>query len=224
MASGLLRHADEQTVVGLAAVLRAVEEGGLDSSGFERWAVVAAPRYLGRTMFFKTAFPQFLAEGAWGVSPHLISNQSLHSASGVISQALRARGPNLGVGGTPGCELEAFLWAATTLDEGTAPAVWVVLSGWGALQPGDAVESGTGEFFGCAVALRAPAAVQHGERLRVLPDAVSFEPPGDSSPARPSLAEWLGVAGGAPLTRSALPLESPRCARTSPALVARDRL
>jgi hypothetical protein len=121
----LLRHADEQTVVGLAAVFRAVLEGGLDLAGFGDWSVLAAPRYHGRAAF-ERAFPTFQREGAWGVSPHLIPAHSLHSPSGTISQALKAQGANLGVGGTPGGEREALLFASTLLRVGGIAGVWVV--------------------------------------------------------------------------------------------------
>ena len=44
----LLKHADEQTVVGLAAVCRAAQDYGLSDASFHDWGVLAAPRYFGR--------------------------------------------------------------------------------------------------------------------------------------------------------------------------------
>jgi 3-oxoacyl-(acyl-carrier-protein) synthase len=92
-----LKHADEQTVVGLAAVYQAIDDHALAPAGaarpFADWAVVAAPRFIGRAALAQ-ALPRFVREGAWGVSPHLIPHRSLHSMSGAISLALKAHGPN----------------------------------------------------------------------------------------------------------------------------------
>jgi hypothetical protein len=135
--ASLLKHADDQTVVGLVAVIEAIHHENLDPATFAGWGVIAAPRFLGRTAF-ETSFPVFQAEGAWGVSPHLISQNSLHSLSGTISQALKAHGPNLGIGGSPGAELEAFLAAATFLTEcPPEEGVWLVLTGWNTLREDD---------------------------------------------------------------------------------------
>jgi len=200
--SKVLTHADEQTVVGLAAVLRAVGSGGLDPAGFAAWGVVAAPRFPGRRAF-DAAFPQFLAEGPWGVSPLLISSHSLHSVSGVVSQVLKAHGPNLGVGGAPGGEEQALLAAAAMLAEGTVPGVWVVSTGW---DPGwDGAEDGgsAGVCEALALALTAPRPGWTGPRLVVAPGAVRFEPavwrvdPGHDrrhGPHAPAPASVPGVA------------------------------
>jgi hypothetical protein len=164
----LLRHADEQTVVGLAAVLLAIREGGLDPAGFGDWAVLVAPRYLGRATFERT-FPTFQQEGAWGISPHLIPAHSLHSPSGTISQVLQARGPNLGVGGTPGGEHEALLFASTLLLSGASPGVWVVLTG----RRGEANGVGpAGDFEAIALALAPSKFGFEGPRLWVSPDEI----------------------------------------------------
>jgi hypothetical protein len=174
----LLRHADEQTVVGLAAVLRAVREGGLDPAGFGTWGVVSAPRFPGRGRF-DSAFPEFLEEGAWGVSPHLVPNHSLHSVSGIVSQALGARGPNLGVGGAPGEELEAFLAAAVLLDDRSMAGVWIVLTGW---DPGRDDAGRPGDFGACdalalALILAATTEGSPGTRLWLHPGGVQVESP-----------------------------------------------
>lgn len=125
--AGFLKHADEQTVAGLAAVYQAIERAGLHSACFRDWGVVAAPRFLGRPTM-AAALQRFAAEGAWGVSPHLIPHRSLHSISGTISQALKIHGPNFGVGGGPGGTVEVLL-AATALLEGKGlPGVWIVLT------------------------------------------------------------------------------------------------
>src|SRR5262249_42903991 len=76
------------------------------------------------------ALQNFLAEGVWGTSPHLIPHFALHSASGTISLALGLHGPNLGVGGGLHAAAEGFLTALTWLSSGAVPGVWLVLTGW----------------------------------------------------------------------------------------------
>jgi hypothetical protein len=125
----LLRYSDEQTIAGTAAVFTAIAGMGVPPIGFEDWGVVAAPRYLGRA-HLAVALRNFLREGVWGTSPHLIPHFALHSASGTISLALGMHGPNLGVGGGLYCALEGFLAALTWVSTGIAPGVWLVLSGW----------------------------------------------------------------------------------------------
>ena len=46
-AASFLKHADEQTVAGLAAVFQAIHRGGLAGTAFTDWGVVAAPRFSG---------------------------------------------------------------------------------------------------------------------------------------------------------------------------------
>jgi hypothetical protein len=124
-----LKHADEQAVVALAAVFQALERAGLTVGRFAGWGVLAAPRFLGRAAL-AAAMQRFAQEGAWGVSPHLIPQRSLHSLSGIVSQALGLRGPNFGVGGGPRGEAQALLVAAGLLAHGELPGLWVVLTGW----------------------------------------------------------------------------------------------
>jgi hypothetical protein len=96
---------------------------------FRDWCVVAVPRSIGR-LPLANALTKFRAEGAWGVSPHLIPHRSLHSVSGTISQALKIHGPNFGVGGGPGGAGEGLLTAATLVVGDRLPGVWLVLTGW----------------------------------------------------------------------------------------------
>ena len=203
----LLRHADEQTVIGLAAVLRAIGGAGLDRASFGEWAVLVAPRYLGREAF-ERAFPTFQAESAWGVSPHLIPAHSLHSPSGTISQALKAHGPNLGVGGTPGGELEALLYASTLLTAGSVPGVWVVLTG-----REDGNDSAV--FEALALALTVPNPGFDGVRLRVAPGEVRAF--GLADPSGLGVSRWLapGVLRlDQPLASGAVPQPHFRPTRT----------
>jgi hypothetical protein len=129
LAAAFLKHADDQTVVGLNAVLRAIHTHNLAHTDFSRWSVLAAPRYLARAILAQ-ALKRFAQEGAWGVSPHLIPHRSLHSVSGTVSQALNIHGPNFGVGGGPGSAGKALLAAATQLVGDQLPGVWVIMTGW----------------------------------------------------------------------------------------------
>ena len=94
--TSVLKHSDEQTVVGLAAVFHAIQDGGLDPAGFRDWGVLAAPRFLGRCTV-GCHLTRFAGEGAWGVSPHLIPHFALHSPSGTISKWCTP--PNVGSAG-----------------------------------------------------------------------------------------------------------------------------
>lgn len=124
-----LRHADEQTVAALAAVLHAIRDSGATIGDFTDWGVVAAPCFLGRAML-AAALQRLAAEGAWGISPHLIPHRSQHAMSGTISQVLKIFGPNLGAGGGPGSLVEALLAGSVLLDGNQLPGVWVVATEW----------------------------------------------------------------------------------------------
>ncbi len=174
--SKALTHADEQAIVGLAAVLKAIDASGLDPAGFDGWGVVASPRFMGRSAF-DAAFPQFLNEGPWGVSPWLISSHSLHSVSGVVSQVLKAHGPNLGVAGTPGGEEQAMLAAAVMLAEGSAPGVWIVATGWNPGWDGQTDGDAPGVCEALALALTTPKTGWSGARLIIAPGTIRFETP-----------------------------------------------
>lgn len=164
-----LKHADEQTVVGLAAVFKAMSDAGMAATDFRDWGVVAAPRFLGRPAM-AAALQRFQSEGAWGVSPHLIPHRSLHSISGTVSQTLKIHGPNFGVGGGPGGVAEVLLTAAALLEGKKLPGVWVVLT---CLDPelppapDGHVEPAT-QFVGLALALTPLSMVRPRLRLRVV--------------------------------------------------------
>jgi hypothetical protein len=164
-----LKHADEQTVVALAAVFEAVRSHGLAPPGvpapFRDWGIVAAPRFLGRPLL-AAALPRFQNEGAWGVSPHLIPHRSLHSISGTVSQALKVQGPNFGVGGGPGGELEALITAVVLLHDMNLPGVWLVLS---RLDPEGPCDPATGRA--------APGTLARGLALALVPAGALPGPP-----------------------------------------------
>jgi hypothetical protein len=125
--ASFLKHADEQTVAGVATVLQAIHEHHLTGTDFRNWGVLAAPIFLGRNTI-GAALARFAAEGAWGVSPHLIPHRSLHSLSGTLSHALKIQGPNFGVAGGPGVCSEVLLNAAALLHGQRLPGLWVVLT------------------------------------------------------------------------------------------------
>jgi hypothetical protein len=175
--ASFLKHADEQTVVGLAAVLEAIQAHGLTSVDFVDWAVLAAPRFLGR-LAIATALRRFVAEGAWGMSPHLIPHRSLHSLSGTVSQALKIHGPNFGVGGGPGGTREALFAALALLNGDKVPGTWVVLTGWEPEPVPDSNGNPPAECrcVGRALALKGTWPDWRGARLRLVPAAVSGNP------------------------------------------------
>jgi hypothetical protein len=176
--AAFLKHADEQTVAGLAAVLQAIGQHRLSSEDFTHWGVLAAPRFLARAMLAQ-ALKRFALEGAWGVSPHLIPHRSLHSVSGTVSQALQIHGPNLGVGGGPTGAAKAMLAAAAMVADPHLPGLWVVLTGWnkepGLEHSGRPSTNGHTAIPTCsavALALRAEPAGWTGPRLHIAPGAV----------------------------------------------------
>ncbi len=123
--TSFLKHSDEQTVIGLAAVFQALHDFHLNPDHFRDWGVLAAPRFLGRSTV-GTHLTRFAEEGAWGVSPHLIPHRSLHSLSGSISQALKIHGPNFGIGGGPQAAGELLLNALALLHCQRLPGLWII--------------------------------------------------------------------------------------------------
>lgn len=130
-----LRHADEQTVVGVRAVLEAMAAHPAPRPSFAGYGVVAAPCRAGR---FATA--QSLAQarvgGGVAVSPHVVPQCSLHALAGAVSVAFGMHGPNLGSSGGSHAVAEGLFTALSLLaDEAAAPAggvpgMWLVLCGW----------------------------------------------------------------------------------------------
>lgn len=129
LAPSVLKHFDEQTLAGLAAVYQAVQEHGLGDTDFAAWGALGAPRFLGRAALAHS-IRRFVAEGAWGISPHVIPNHTLHSVSGSVSMALQIHGPNFGIDGGPGAVSQALLAAISLLGDRGLPGIWVVATGW----------------------------------------------------------------------------------------------
>jgi hypothetical protein len=184
--TGFLKHSDDQTVAGLAAVYRAIHGHGLEIACLTDWGIVAAPRFLGRSTMVP-ALQRFASEGAWGISPHLIPHRSLHSLSGTISQALKIHGPNFGAGGGLEGSGEAMLAAAALMCTEQLPGLWLVLTGW---TPEPFEECGPGSYVcpdlpvtrvcrAVALALRPQTVGFGGPWLDIC--AVPSSPPGGES-------------------------------------------
>jgi len=129
-----LRHADEQTVLGMHAVLAAIAATPAAHRDRARQAVVSAACLSGRIAAART-LRQFHAQGAGGVSPHVVPQCSLHSVAGAVSVALGMHGPHLGVGGGSDALAEGLLAALSLVrtgagSGGTLPGVWLVATAW----------------------------------------------------------------------------------------------
>jgi hypothetical protein len=124
----LLRQADDQTILALAATLHALYDAQLTPDAVRDWAIVAAPRYLGR-LAIASGLQKFYHD-VRSVWPLFIPHYSLHAVSAILSMALGSHGPNLGVGGGPGAVADGLAVAASLLDQGEAPAAWLVFSEW----------------------------------------------------------------------------------------------
>lgn len=123
------KYADEQTILAVQALDHAIERHGIDVRKQDNFAVIAAPRFVGRASAAVT-FQRFLRDGAPGVSPHIIPQHSLHSVSGAISVLLGCHGPNVGVGGGPQAIDDAFLAATTLFDRDANAGVWLTCTAW----------------------------------------------------------------------------------------------
>jgi hypothetical protein len=185
----LLKHADEQTIVGLSAILHATADHNLQDVSVTNWGVLAAPRLLARSAMI-VSLQRFLAEGAWGVSPHMIPHRSLHSTSGTISHALKIHGPNFGVGGGPEGAVEVLLAAVALLERRPMPGLWVV---WTAQEPEGPLDAdGRGDpntvCRGLAVALTPPRPNAPRFRLHV---AVNVTPAQDMPDIAGHLSDYF---------------------------------
>jgi hypothetical protein len=200
-----LRHADEQTVAALAAVLHTIHDSGMSVADFKDWGIVAAPCFLGRAML-AVALQRLAAEGAWGISPHIIPHRSQHAVSGTISQVLKIVGPNFGAGGGPGSVGEALLAGAVLLEGNRLPGVLIVMTDWepeaipdvdGSLSP-DAV------CHALAMALVGARPSWPGVRLRVLPCSRVKPAEMDAAPTLQRVSQLRdllsGLAQGLPKT------------------------
>ena len=129
-----LRHADEQTVVCMHAVLAAIAKLPSPRPSFEHFGVIAAPCQAGRIAAAQTLV-QAAAVGGVAVSTRIVPECSLHSPAGAVSVGLGIHGPNIGVGGGPEALSEGLFTAISWMGPRTSgPAacdgVWLLVSGW----------------------------------------------------------------------------------------------
>ncbi len=190
LAPALLKHADDQTVPGIGAVLRAIDQCGWAERSFADWGAVAGSNFFGRAGIAQTV-QRYAQEGPWGVSPHLIPQQSLHAAAGTVSLVLGIHGPNFGVGGGPDAAPDAFLLAAALLADGRLPGLWLLLTGHEReFVPGEigAAAPDSPQCLAVALALVPETAGPAGLRLRIDPFADR-----DDGSAAPEfrLSEWV---------------------------------
>jgi hypothetical protein len=123
-----LRHCDEQTVVGVHAVLAAIAQLPEPRPALDRHGVVAASCQAGRITAAKT-LAAALAGGGVAVSTHVVPQCSLHSPAGAVSVALGMHGPNVGIAGGPRAVSEGLLAACSWLMAG-GDDLWLVLTGF----------------------------------------------------------------------------------------------
>ena len=200
--ANLLNHAEDQTVVALAAVLCAIHDGGLTGQSFTDWAVVGAPRFPGRVSF-ASSMEKFRRQSALSVSPLIIPFQSLHAVSSMISLALRIHGPSLGVGGGFDGLTQALLLGLSLRQAQDVGGVWVVVTGWDpeALPVHEEANTTRPVCRAAALALFPEAAGASGSRFRTVlrPESGTVE---QESPNLPGLVRFLGGASNTGQPRS----------------------
>jgi hypothetical protein len=141
------KHSDEQTVVSMAAVSRAIEQFKLNPAEQLAWGIVAAPRYPGR-MAGGNIIRRFRKGAYANVSPHVLAQHSLHSVSGAISVVTGIGGPNFSVGGGPRALVDGLLSAITLFDAVPLQGAWLVASAWNP-EPYPGEEGPTDEAAAC---------------------------------------------------------------------------
>jgi hypothetical protein len=176
----VLKYADDQAVVALAAMLRAVRLVGLPLAACTDWGVVAAPRFLGRTAAID-AYHRFVQRGPLSVSPLIVPYLTLHSVASLLSLTLGSHGPNFGVGGDAEGLGEALLAGVTVLTGDRPPGMWVVATEWDP-EPG----TGGGTPVCHAVALGLVPATEGLARLRLRPAMLGLA---GAEPALPTVAD-----------------------------------
>jgi hypothetical protein len=185
----VLKHADEHTVLALAAMLNGLTIFPPEMQ-FGDWGVVAAPRWPGR---FGTAnaLERYRADGPRGVSPMAIPNLCLHSLSGTVSLVFQIRGPNFGVGGGLACVADGLLAGLNVQLEQRPSGTWVIFSEWD-VEPGQVDARAVPRARALALALRSMEAAPSSRRLRLRPTQnVPLEP---ACPRLAGLTEYLHAA------------------------------
>ena len=128
--SRFLRHCDEQTVVGMRAVLAAIAAYPEPRPSFADYGVVAAPCQAGRIATAQS-LAMLRTAGGVAVSPHIVPQCSLHSLAGAVSVALGMHGPNIGVSGGQHAVSEGLFASLSLLAaDSSLPGIWLVVSSW----------------------------------------------------------------------------------------------
>ena len=129
-----LRHCDEQTVVGMRAVLAAIAAHPEPRPSFAGYGVVAAACQSGRIATAQS-LAMLRTAGGVAVSPHIVPQCSLHSVAGAVSVALGMHGPNIGASGgqhavSEGLFTSLSLLAASAVSGESLSGIWLVVSSW----------------------------------------------------------------------------------------------
>jgi hypothetical protein len=124
-----LKLADEQTVLAFAAVLQAIDRGGLATTGFHDWGVLAGPRYFGRARIAQI-IARFQKQGVRAVAPLGIPTLSQHSIASTVGLILGSHGPGFGVSGNHGQLPEVLLDGMSMLASHDCPGILAIMTGF----------------------------------------------------------------------------------------------
>jgi hypothetical protein len=125
-----LRHCDEQTVVGMRAVLAAIVAHPEPRPSFTDYGVVASACQSGRIATAQS-LAMLRTAGGVAVSPHIVPQCSLHSLAGAVSVAFGMHGPNIGTSGGQHAVSEGLFTSLSMLAaDASLPGIWLVVSGW----------------------------------------------------------------------------------------------
>ena len=128
--SRFLRHCDEQTVVGIRAVLTAIAAYPEPRPSCADYGVVAAACQSGRIATAQS-LAMLRTAGGVAVSPHIVPQCSLHSLAGAVSVAFGMHGPNIGTSGGQHAVSEGLFTSLSLLAaDASLPGIWLVVSGW----------------------------------------------------------------------------------------------
>jgi hypothetical protein len=193
-----LKHSDEQTVVAVAAIDRAIQSQRLNVQEQRDWAIIAAPRFVGRLAGAAT-LERFARGGGPAISPHLIPQHSLHSISGALSILLASRGPNLGVGGGADSLAEGLLAALALPQPEQTAGTWLICTAW---EPEPIIDrqgccTNAPVCSAVALALKAAAGQQTCGRLTLAADPCGAELHMDAAERQRATVAELGEAGRA---------------------------
>ena len=196
-----LRHCDEQTVVGLQAMLAAIAALPAPRPDLESHGVVAAPRHAGRLVTAR-ALVALRDGGPVTVSPHIVPQCSLHSIAGAVSVALGMHGPHLGVGGGVDALAEGLCAALTLAGDPAsgAPLVWLVATEWDEEPALDDAGTPVGDPVcrGLAVAIESAGGCRAVHDRRGSQLELSIHPASDASGGHPAdIARPVAAFAGA---------------------------